>query len=88
MTSGAPNELLGRPVHFSEDMPAATTPGAFPIAFADWKKAYTAIERPGLKFLRDPYSSKPNVVFYCYRRSGGAVNNFDAIKLIRVGTGE
>lgn len=88
MTSGASNSLLGKEVHFSEDMPAVTTAGALPIAFADWKRFYTAIERPGLKFLRDPYSSKPNVVFYCYRRSGGAVSNFDAAALVRIGTGE
>ena len=88
MTSGAANSLLGKEVHFSEDMPAATTLGALPIAFGDFKAGYTSIERPGLKLLRDPFTAKPSVVFYAYRRSGGAVNNFDAIKLLKVGTGE
>ncbi|WP_108460213.1 phage major capsid protein [Devosia naphthalenivorans] len=87
MTAGAPNELLGKPVEFSEDMPGVGA-GTLPIAFADWQRGYTAIERPGLKFLRDPYSSKPHVVFYAYRRVGGAVSNTDAIKLVKIGTGE
>jgi HK97 family phage major capsid protein len=87
MTAGAPNELLGKPIEFSEDMPGVGA-GTLPIAFADWKAGYTAIERPGLKFLRDPYSSKPHVLFYAYRRVGGAVSNFDAVKLLKVGTGE
>jgi len=35
----------------------------------------------GIRVLRDPYTSKPYVKFYATRRVGGAVVNFEAIKL-------
>ena len=36
--------------------------------------------------LRDPYSAKPNVLFYTTKRVGGGVTDFDAIKLLKFGT--
>jgi HK97 family phage major capsid protein len=33
--------------------------------------------------LRDPYTSKPNVLFYTTKRVGGGVVNFEAIKLLK-----
>lgn len=83
MTAGASPSLLGRPVEFDENMPAVGA-GALPIAFGDWKQGYLIVDKMGAKFLRDPYTDKPNVLFYYYRRTGGAVANFDAIKLLKV----
>jgi HK97 family phage major capsid protein len=83
MTAGAPPSLLGRPVEFAEDMPAIAT-GNFPIAFGDWKTGYQIVEKVGVRYLRDPFSSKPNVLFYAYRRVGGDVRNSDAIKLMKI----
>ncbi|MFD1982466.1 phage major capsid protein [Mesorhizobium newzealandense] len=85
MTAGAPPSLLGRPVEFDENMPA---PGAnlFPIAFGDFKKAYTILDWQAIKMLRDPYTDKPNVIFYAYRRTGGDVSNFEAVKLLKCST--
>lgn len=60
--------------------------GAFPIAFGDFSQAYLIVERPGLRLLRDPYSSKPHVLFYAYSRVGGGLANSEAAKLLRVGT--
>ena len=54
---------------------------AFP--FANLAKGYTICEQPGVKFLTDPFSDKPNVCLYAYRRVGGGVNNFEAIKLLK-----
>lgn len=84
-TAGAPPELLGRPVEFAEDMPAPGD-GALPVAFGDWKAGYTIVQQPGLRLLRDPFSKKPNVIFYAYRRVGGGVANCDAIKLLKCAT--
>jgi len=81
--AGVPPTLLGKSVYFSEDMPAVGA-GALPIAFGNWNKGYLIAEKEGIRFLRDPYSSKPNVLFYAYRRVGGGVADFDAIKLLRV----
>lgn len=36
-----------------------------------------------MKFLADPYTDKPNVRLYNYRRVGGGMNNSEAIKLLK-----
>lgn len=77
---GQPDVLLGYAVEIDEDMPDVAA-NSFPIAFANLAKGYTIPEMRGAKFLTDPYSSKPNVLLFAYRRVGGAVNNSEAIKL-------
>jgi HK97 family phage major capsid protein len=32
---------------------------------------------------RDPYSTKPYVLFYTTKRVGGGIQNFEAIKLLK-----
>lgn len=83
MTAGSPPSLLGRPVEFAEDM-AAIGAGNFPIAFGDFKAGYLIVDKAGIRLLRDPYTSKPNVLFYAYRRVGGSVALPDAIKVLKV----
>ena len=83
MTAGAPPSRLGRPVQFDENMPAISS-NTFPVAFGDWKAGYIIVDKPGIKWLRDPFTSKPNVLFYAYMRVGGGVANFDAIKLLKI----
>lgn len=80
---GQPPTLLGHPVELNEDMPAVGS-GAFPVAFGNFRRGYTVVDRHGLRLLRDPYTDKPNVRFYCYRRVGGRTNNFEAIKLLKI----
>jgi HK97 family phage major capsid protein len=75
--------LLGHPVLIDEEMPNVAA-GAFPIAFGDFSQAYLIVERPGMRLLRDPYSSKPHVLLYSYSRVGGSVSNFEAVKLLRI----
>jgi HK97 family phage major capsid protein len=79
----APPTLLGKPVYFSEDMPAVAA-GNLPIAFGNFTAGFVIADKSGVRFLRDPYSSKPNVIFYAYRRVGGGVADTDAIKLLKV----
>jgi predicted phage gp36 major capsid-like protein len=38
-----------------------------------------------VRILRDPYSSKPYVLFYTTKRVGGGLQDFDAIKLLKFG---
>jgi HK97 family phage major capsid protein len=83
ISADLPPTLLGRPVYFSEDMDSVSA-GTFPIAFANWNAAYIIADKPGVRWLRDPYSSKPNVIFYGYRRVGGGVADTDAIKLLKI----
>lgn len=83
LQAGQPALMLGYPVTIAEDMPD-TTSGNYPVAFGDWRAAYTIVDRMGEKLLRDPYTNKPNVNFYMYRRVGGDVANFEAFKLLKV----
>lgn len=53
------------------------------IAFGNFARAYTIIEQPGAKFLTDPYTAKPHVILYAYRRVNAAVNNSEAYKLLK-----
>lgn len=82
LVQGQPSVLLGYPVEIDEDMPDIGA-GTLAIAFANLQKGYTIIEQPGVKFLADPYTDKPNVRLYSYRRVGGGVNNFEAIKALK-----
>lgn len=82
VAAGQPSTLLGYPVHLDEEMPVLAT-GSLSIAFGDFQQAYTIIERPGLKLLHDPYTSKPHVLMYAYRRVGGALSNSEAVKLLK-----
>lgn len=82
LVEGAPSMLLGHPVDLSEQMPAISA-SSLSIAFANWERAYVIVRRPGIKFLVDPFTDKPNVRLYAYQRVGGAVSNFEAIKLLK-----
>lgn len=83
--AGQPDLLLGHPVVLDEEMPAKSS-GGFPLAFGNFKAGYTIVDRHGIKVLRDPYTAKPYVLFYCYARVGGDVTNFEAIKLLKLAT--
>jgi len=56
----------------------------YPIAFGDFAAGYTVAERPDLRILRDPFSAKPNVLFYANKRVGGDITDYAAIKLLKV----
>ena len=52
--------------------------------YADFNRAYTIVDRTGVRVLRDPYSGKPFVEFYATKRTGGDVTNFEALKILRI----
>jgi HK97 family phage major capsid protein len=79
----APATLMGYPVLICEDMPDIAA-NAYPIAFGDFNAGYTIAERPDLRILRDPFSAKPNVLFYASKRVGGDVTDYAAIKLLKI----
>ncbi|WP_246476302.1 phage major capsid protein [Roseibium litorale] len=81
MNAGGEATLLNFPVTEAEDMPdiAVDAPA---IAFGDFRRGYLVVDRMGVRILRDPYSSKPYVLFYTTKRVGGGVQDYDAIKLM------
>ena len=82
LAAGEPARLMGYPVLIAEDMPDIAS-GSNSIAFGDFAAGYTVAERPDLRILRDPFSAKPNVLFYATKRVGGDVSDFAAIKLLK-----
>ena len=50
------------------------------------KCANLIVEKTGTKWLRAPFTTKPNVLFYASRRVGGGLANRDAIKLMKIST--
>ncbi len=84
LAMGQPAQLLGYPVLVCEDMPDIAQ-GSHSIAFGDFRSAYTIVERPDLRVLRDPFSAKPHVLFYATKRVGGGVTDARAVKLMVFG---
>jgi HK97 family phage major capsid protein len=82
---GAKASLMNAPIAEAEDMPDIAA-NSFAIAFGDFRRGYLVVDRLGVRILRDPYSSKPYVLFYTTKRVGGGVQNFEAIKLLKFGT--
>ena len=80
--SGLGIRLLGFGVEEAEDMPVKAA-NSLSVAFGNFKRGYTIVDRVGMRMLRDPYSNKPYVGFYTTKRVGGAVVNSEAIKLIK-----
>ena len=85
LTAGEPARLMGYPVLIAEDMPDVAA-DSFAVAFGDFGAGYTVAERPDLRVLRDPFSAKPHVLFYATKRVGGAISDYAAIKLLKLGT--
>lgn len=81
--AGQPAQLLGFSITEAEDMPDIEA-NAFPIAFGDFRRGYLVVDRQGIRVLRDPYSSKPYVLFYTTKRVGGGVQHFEPIKLLKI----
>lgn len=83
LAAGQSNTLLGYSVEECEDM-AGIAAGEVPVAFGDFKRGYTIVDRIGIRMLRDPYTTKPYVSFYTTKRVGGMVVDSNAIKLLKM----
>lgn len=77
-------DLLDRiPMYETPHMPGLTS-GSLAVAMGDFKRGYTRTERTGINIQRDDLTAKPHVRFVFTKRLGGAVTNFDAIKLLKL----
>lgn len=85
LQAGQPDRLLGYPVRIDQYMPALGT-NSLSLGFGDFKQAYLVVDRLGIRTLRDPYTAKPNVLFYSTKRTGGGAQNTEALKFLRFGT--
>jgi len=80
--AGGKASLMTFAVIEAEDMPDIAA-NSLSIAFGDFRRGYLVVDRAGVSVLRDPYSSKPYVLFYTTKRVGGGVQDFDAIKVMK-----
>lgn len=83
--AGQPSMFMGYGVNTDDNMPDVGS-NTFPVAFADWRRAYMIVDRTGTRVLRNPFKVNGLVAFYTTRRVGGGVQNFEAIKLIKCST--
>lgn len=82
LASGQPDRLLGYPVRTWEQMPDIGA-NNFPIGFGDWRRAYSLVDRVGMRITRDNITNVGFVKFYIRRREGGIITNNDAVKVLR-----
>jgi HK97 family phage major capsid protein len=74
---GMPSMLLGFPVGSN----------TYPIAFGDFRSAYTFVNRVGTSITIDDNITTPGYVkFYIRRRVGGILRNDDALKVVKCST--
>lgn len=82
-TISAPATILGYGIEEDENMPDIGA-NAFPVAFGNFKRAYTIVDVMGTRVLRDPFTNKPYVNFYTTRRTGSMLEDSEAVKLIKI----
>ena len=80
--AGEPSTLVGYPVVEVPGMPNMTT-GLVSILFGDMQATYLVVDRIGFRVLRDPFTNKPYVGFYCTKRVGGGVQNPEYMRFIK-----
>jgi len=85
LLEAAPDTLLGKPMAYDDNVADIGT-NSYPLFFGNFKRAYLILDRMGIRVLRDPYTSKGNVLFYTTKRVGGAVVMFEALKAMKIAT--
>jgi HK97 family phage major capsid protein len=80
---GVADTILGYPVTEAEDMPTYSTASALGLAFGNFQMGYLIVDRIGTRVIRDPYTTKPYIIFYTTKRVGGAVTNSETIKFLK-----
>ncbi len=78
------NTINGSPYLVAQDMPAIAT-DAFPIAFGDFQRGYTIVDRTGMSVIRDEFTRKKKAIveFTINRWNYGQVTLPEAITLLK-----
>ena len=83
ISTTTPNSIFGKPYILNHDMPVVGA-GALAVAYGDFKRAYTIVDRVGIRMTRDPYTNKPFVGFYATKRVGSMALDTQAVKAIKI----
>lgn len=83
--SSLPSMLLDRPYVESVDMPAIAA-NAYPVAFGDFRRGYTMLDRVQIAMIRDTFTqaSSGAIRFHFRKRVGGQVVNAEAIRKLKI----
>jgi HK97 family phage major capsid protein len=85
LQAGAPSTLLEKPVYLAADLNTSLATGTDGLMiYGDFKQGYQVVDRTGIRVLRDPYSSKPKVIFFTTKRVGGGAKNYEALKVLSI----
>jgi len=84
IAAGKPNTIDGDPYVEVPDMPSEGA-GAFPVAYGDFQRGYTMVDRIQMSMLRDPYTqaTSGNIRFLFRRRLGGQVVLAEAMRKLK-----
>lgn len=74
--------VQGVPVIVDDYMPAMGS-NSYSIAYGNFKRGYRIVDRRGIALIRDSLTTKGTTKFNFRKRVGGAVINFEAIKLMK-----
>jgi HK97 family phage major capsid protein len=83
LNAGLPMSILGQPLDFCDAMPAVAG-NALAMAYGDFYQGYAVVDTAGVNVIRDQFTSKGDVIFYTEKMVGGAVQNSEAIKLLKL----
>lgn len=83
MVAGQPNMLAGFPVVEVPAMPDVAA-SAVVALFGNMERTYLIVDRIGFRVLRDPFTNKPFVHFYCTKRVGGGVQDPRYMKALKM----
>ena len=85
LQTGVPNTILGQPYVEASAM-ANIAQNAFPVAFGDFRRAYTIVDRISLAILRDPYTqaNTGSIRYIARKRVGGQVVLAEAIRKLKI----
>ena len=78
---GGKDIIFGTPIYASSEM---TTANGDAVIYGNLRKGYQIVDRADIKIQRDPYSSKPFVIYYATKRVGGDVIDTNAIKVLKL----
>lgn len=82
IVSDRPASLLGRPVAVFEELPDVAA-DSLSVWVGDLNAGVRFIQRPGINLLPDPFTSKPNILYYAYVRVGLQLRDSSAIKVLK-----
>src|SRR3990172_8173529 len=78
--------FLGAPVEVDDNI-ADIGAGSLSLAYGNFRRAYTIVNRAGTTLIRDNITSKGVTKFNFRRRSGSGITDYAAIKFLKFATG-